>query len=88
VVAEGDGALKYRGHDPARVIAAEKERQWQIRRLGLDVIRYGWQLAAHRRMELAARFRAVLPDHPVRPTPVPRWPTDSPFIAQDGQVVA
>ena len=88
VVAEGDGALKYRGHDPVRVIAAEKERQWQIRRLGLDVIRYGWQLAAHRREELAARFRAVLADHPVRPTPVPWWPTDSPFIAQDGQVVA
>ncbi len=31
VVAEGDGALKYRTRDPAQVIAAEKERQWQIR---------------------------------------------------------
>jgi hypothetical protein len=88
VVAEGDGALKYRGRDPAQVIAAEKERQWQIRRLGLDVTRYGWQLAAHRREELAARFRAVLADNPVRSTPIPWWPTDSPFITHDGRDVA
>ncbi|HJU98492.1 MAG TPA: type IV toxin-antitoxin system AbiEi family antitoxin domain-containing protein [Jiangellaceae bacterium] len=88
VVAEGDGALKYRGRDPAQVIAAEKERQWQLRRLGLEVIRYGWTLAAHQRAELAARFRVVLADNPVRSTPIPWWPTNSPFIGQDGQVVA
>ena len=88
MVAEGDGALKYRGRDPAQVIAAEKERQWQIRRLGLDVTRYGWQLAPHRREELAARFRAVLADNPVRSTPIPWWPTDSPFITHDGRDVA
>jgi hypothetical protein len=88
VVAEADGALKYRGRDPALVIAHEKDREWHLRRLGLDVVRYGWQLAAFRRAELAARFQAVLADNPVRPTPIQWWPTDNPFIGQDGQIVA
>ena len=31
------------------------EREWALRRLGLDVVRYDWELAAHRRDELAAQ---------------------------------
>jgi hypothetical protein len=54
----------------------------------LDVVRYGWQLAALRGAELAARFRAVLADNPVRPRPIQWWPTVNPFIGQDGQIVA
>jgi hypothetical protein len=88
VVAEGDGALKYRGRDPALVIAQEKDRQWQLSRLGLEVVRYGWPLASRRRTELAVRFQAVLADNPARAIPIRWWPTDSPFIGQDGQVVA
>lgn len=76
VVAEADGALKYRDHaDPAAVVAEEKERQWILEReLGLTVIRYGWNLAFGNRKQLAERFRRVLADNPPRSTPVPWWP--------------
>lgn len=89
VVAEADGALKYRDcDDPARVVAEEKEPEWQLRRLGIAVVRYGWELAAHRREDLAARLARVLADNPVRAEPVPWWPTRNPFIGQNGQIVA
>ncbi|MGH8776770.1 MAG: hypothetical protein ACRDWI_17000 [Jiangellaceae bacterium] len=89
VVGEGDGALKYNGRlDAAHVVEAEKERQWALRELGLDVVRYGWDLAARRRGDLAMRFGQVLADNPARSEPVPWWPTSNPFIAQDGEVPA
>ncbi len=82
VVAEGDGARKYRdGDDPGQVVAAERERQWYLRRLGLEVVRYDWPLARDKRAELAARFRQVLADHPPRQTPVLWWPSRDPFAA-------
>ena len=76
VVAEADGALKYRDHDdPAAVVAEEKERQWILeRKLGMTVIRYGWDLAYGDRGQLAERFRTVLADNPPRSQPVPWWP--------------
>jgi hypothetical protein len=75
VAAEADGALKYRDQDdPAAVVAREKERQWILeRKLGLTVIRYGWDLAYGDRKQLAERFRAVLADNPPRPQSVPWW---------------
>ena len=75
VVAEADGALKYRDQDdPATVVAEEKERQWILeRRLGLTVVRYGWDLAFGDREQLAERFRLVLADNPPRWKPVPWW---------------
>jgi hypothetical protein len=81
LVAEADGLLKYRdATDPAAVVAAEKEREWFLtRRLGVDVVRYGWDLAYGDRCELASRFRGVLAANPVRSAPVPWWPTDDPF---------
>jgi len=86
VAAEGDGALKYNGRDDAAaVVKAEKEREWALRRLGLDVVRYDWELAAHRRDELAARFQAVLAPNPVRPEPMQWWPIQNPFVDQDGR---
>lgn len=88
VAAEGDGALKYRGQDPAAVVKAEKEREWALRRLGLEVVRYDWGLAAYRRALLAGRFAAVLQANPARPHPVPWWPTASPWIMPDGQLRA
>ena len=88
VAAEGDGALKYRGHDPAAVVKAEKEREWALRQLGLEVVRYDWELAAYRRMQLAERFGSVLRANPARPNPVPWWPTANPWIMPDGQLRA
>lgn len=85
VAAEGDGALKYSSRgDAAAVVAAEKEREWILRRLGLEVVRYGWDLAARRRGQLTTRFAQVLSENPERSTPVQWWPTESPFIAADG----
>ena len=49
----------------------QREREWELRhRCGLEVVRYGWDLAVHRRHELARRFAALLsrtqPSEPVR----------------------
>jgi hypothetical protein len=87
VVAEGDGALKYRGRDPAAVVKAEKEREWALRRLGLEVVRYDWELAAYRRADLVARFRHLLDVNPVRARAVQWWPVQNAFVGQDGEVV-
>src|SRR5699024_9529769 len=48
VVGEGDGALKYDElARPSLVIADEKEREWELRELGLAVGRYTWEQAEH-----------------------------------------
>lgn len=86
VAAEGDGALKYRGRDPAGVVKAEKQREWAWRSLGLEVVRYDWELAAYRREEMAGRLGAVLEANPVRTGPVLWWPTRSPFVGKDGSL--
>lgn len=74
VAGEGDGARKYRDSDAADVIAREKEREYYLRsQLGLEVVRYGWDLAAHNRRELALRFaRALAPSAP-RDQPIRWW---------------
>jgi hypothetical protein len=73
VAMEGDGALKYDGPAAAKVIEAEKEREWFLRRLGLEVVRYGWDLAYRRRAELAARVARVLAANPKRREPIQWW---------------
>lgn len=73
-VSEADGAVKYDNRpDASRIVAQQGEREWRLRRLGLDVVRYGWDLAAHGRHELAARFTALLTDNPPRSEPVRWW---------------
>jgi hypothetical protein len=81
VVAEADGALKYRDvADPAAVVAEEKERQWYLEReLGLTVVRYGWDLAFRDREQLAGRFRAVLNASSTRRARVTWWPIYDPI---------
>jgi hypothetical protein len=75
---EGDGAIKYDNRpDASQVIAAQNEREWYLRRLGLDFARFRWELARWRRFELAERFRALLRDNPPRPSPI-RWWKDVP----------
>jgi hypothetical protein len=80
VVMEGDGALKYDGPMGAKVIQAEKEREWFLRRLGLEVVRYGWDLAYRRRAELTARVASVLAANPARTEPI-QWWTDHSHLA-------
>lgn len=75
VAFEGDGALKYNDRpDAAHIVAAEKEREWALRQLGLTIVRYGWDLAYFNRRELAARFSAML-GRP-RSTPIRWWKHD------------
>lgn len=71
---EADGAVKYDNRpDASSIVAKQGEREWALRRLGLDLARYGWELAANRRAELAARFAALLHDNPPRAEPIRWW---------------
>ncbi len=73
-VSEGDGAVKYDNRpDASSIVAAQTEREWNLRRLGLDFARYGWPLALYRRAELAQRFAALLRDNPPREEPIRWW---------------
>lgn len=68
LVFEGDGSLKYDNRlDAGRVVADQREREWRLRELGLEVTRYGWELARYDRKELAARFGAAIDRCPLRP---------------------
>jgi hypothetical protein len=65
VAGEADGAVKYNDRpDAARIMQRQSDRDFYLRRLGLDVVHYGWDEAYHRRRELAGRFDAVLRDNP------------------------
>lgn len=74
VVAEADGAIKYDNRpDASKIIADEKEREWELRELNLVVGRYTWNQAANRADQLGARMRKLLDDNPPRDRPVPYW---------------
>lgn len=71
---EADGDLKYNNRpDAAAIVAKEKEREWRLRRLGLDIVRYGFTMAAFRRDELIGRFAQFLRDNPPRDEPIRWW---------------
>ncbi len=71
---EADGAVKYDNRpDASHIVASQNDREWRLRRLGLDIVRYGWQLAANRRAELADRFADLLKDNPPRDEPIRWW---------------
>ncbi|PSL06931.1 putative AbiEi antitoxin of type IV toxin-antitoxin system [Haloactinopolyspora alba] len=74
VASEADGAIKYDNRsDASRIVARQTEREWRLRRLGLDIGRYDWDLASRDRPELARRFAALLRDNPARQQPVRWW---------------
>lgn len=76
---EGDGSLKYDGRgDAGRVVAEQREREWRLRESGVEVVRYGWDLARHDRGRLAARFRQIIADRPARPEPIRWWRAPAP----------
>lgn len=71
---EGDGAVKYDNRpDASAIVAQQTEREWVLRRSGVDFARYGWELALQRRAELAGRFAALLRDNPPRERPIRWW---------------
>lgn len=79
VAYEADGALKYDSRpDASQIVIAEKEREWRIRHeLGVDVVRYDWELGYRDRSRLAARFQTALARNPIRAEPVRWWRHDS-----------
>jgi hypothetical protein len=71
---EADGAVKYNNRDDAaQIVRAEHEREFYLRRLGLDIIRYGAPDVYPVRRGLAARFRALLLDNPPSDEPMRWW---------------
>ncbi|AYY12451.1 hypothetical protein EF847_06760 [Actinobacteria bacterium YIM 96077] len=71
---EADGSCKYNNRpDAAKVVAQEKEREWRLRRLGLDIVRYDFALAAYRRADLIRRFHHLLRDNPPSTAPIRWW---------------
>ncbi|NDL59144.1 hypothetical protein [Phytoactinopolyspora mesophila] len=71
---EADGAGKYNNRpDAAAIVAKEKEREWRLRRLGLDIVRYDFGMAAFRRDEMIRRFGRLLRDNPPRSVPIRWW---------------
>ncbi|PSL04684.1 hypothetical protein CLV30_105150 [Haloactinopolyspora alba] len=77
VASEADGAIKYDNRpDASQIVARQSEREWRLRRLGLDLARYDWDLASRDRAELARRFTALLRDNPPRHEPIRWWKHD------------
>jgi hypothetical protein len=71
---EADGALKYNNRpDAADIVRAQHEREFYLRRLGIDLARYGWDVAYPDRRRLADRFAALLRDNPPQGEPVRWW---------------
>ncbi|WP_148262478.1 hypothetical protein [Hoyosella subflava] len=74
---EADGAVKYNNRpDAADVIANQQEREWVLRRLTLDLCRFGWKIAFGRLDELTLRFAQMLDANPVRDEPIRWWKHD------------
>ncbi|MCW4354438.1 hypothetical protein ONR57_14105 [Hoyosella sp. YIM 151337] len=74
---EADGAVKYNSRaDAALIVANQQEREWVLRRLGLDLCRYGWARAFNNIDELTKRFARLLADNPVRDEPIRWWKHD------------
>jgi hypothetical protein len=71
---EGDGALKYNNRaDAARIVKDQNDREFGLRRLGLDFVRYTWADVYPDRSPLTTKARAMFGDHPPRDTPVRWW---------------
>ncbi len=79
IILEADGSVKYNNrHDASQVVDDEKERDWELRALGFDVIRFGKRLALDSPAELAARVRRTMTLRKGRSSPT-CWQLDSPW---------
>lgn len=72
-VGEADGAVKYEVESAAAVVRKQNDRDFRLRRLGLDVVHYGWDEAFRNRRQLAERFAALLRDNPPDREPLRWW---------------
>jgi hypothetical protein len=71
---EADGAVKYNNRaDAAQIVRAQNDREFRLRRLGLDFVRFGAVDVYPDRRPLADRFRALLFDNPPQAEPVRWW---------------
>jgi hypothetical protein len=76
---EADGAIKYNNRsDAAQIVRAQNEREFWLRRLGLDFVRYSAPDVYGDRTALAGRFSALLRDNPAG-EPI-RWWKDVPGV--------
>ena len=70
---EADGLGKYLAN-PAAAIRTEKAREWQLQRMGIRVVRYGWTVMLRSPDLLAARVRELLDAPPLPPGRLRTWP--------------
>lgn len=71
---EGDGAFKYNNRsDAARRIKAQVEREYELRRLGLELLRYTWDDVYPGRAGLAKRVGTMFRERPPRTKPIQWW---------------
>jgi hypothetical protein len=71
---EGDGALKYDNRsDASKIVRDQNDREFTLRRIGLDFLRYSWADVFPTRAPFAAKARAMFADHPARSTPMRWW---------------
>lgn len=74
---EADGAVKYDNRpDASKIVADQVAREWRIRKLGIDLARFGFREAYYEQRDLAARLRELLADNPPRENPVRWWKHD------------
>lgn len=76
LVLEADGSGKYADRTAA-VLRAEKDREYRLRQLGFEVVRYDWALAYGRPHELAIRVATALSGRTGQVAP-PIWSLDRP----------
>lgn len=79
IVLEADGALKYDNRpDASQVIAAQVDRERELRDLEFEVLRFDASLAVARPAQLAGRIRRVIARRNGR-TPPDCWTVDAPI---------
>lgn len=71
---EGDGAFKYNNRpDAAQRIRAQVEREYELRRLGLEVLRYTWDDVFPGRARFSKRVARMFRERPPRKKPIQWW---------------
>lgn len=77
LVVEADGATKYDNGRASAIIRAEKDREWRLRSMGFEVVRYDDRLARGQPAELVRRIRLLLERRRGLVAP-PVWSVDVP----------
>lgn len=77
LIVEADGAGKYDNGRASDIIRAEKDREWRLRQMGFEVLRYDDRLARRQPAELVRRVRVVL-DRRRGVIAPPVWSIDAP----------